>query len=531
MNNNLSKIIDLINSKNYLKAEAGLIPLLQKNPTSFDLNKAMAMTLMAQKKYNKSLIFYQKCMQKNDKDFDVLLNISFLFLKVQQCDMTIKFATDALKVKPETPGPHQNIANAYYLLQDFELARKHIDKCIQIRGGIESKFFYLVKDLRILYGEILLAQGEKKIFSDYCKKLLKNVFDTDLLTRLLRNNPKDIEAVYIDKVYELIKIIPNNKNIIQRNSHLSSSYFFLAEYYSPTDKKKSEEFYIKANMLISEMQRESLFNRQKFYFNIIKFFKKNSLNEIANKIDPNKGKGLIFIVGMPRSGTTLTESILSTANDIAAGGEKNFFPVQLNETISNLNSETILSEKFFIELGDRYLHFVKSHRKNKTNFIDKLPENFLYYKFIKLALPKAKFVHCVRDIWDTSTSLFKQNYSVNVFFASSFFGIATEFANYLYLIDFWKKLDGENCFYEIKYEEMTSDPHKIVNGLWSFLELSGEYDEKKRQSHFGRTASMQQVTKTIYQSSIKKDDFSEKKDDFFKDIENQKKHINSKFLN
>ena len=65
-------------------------------------------------------------------------------------------------------------------------------------------------------------------------------------------------------------------------------------------------------------------------------------------------------------------------------------------------------------------------------------------------------------------------------------------------------MDGENCFYEIKYEEMTSDPHKIVNGLWSFLELSGEYDEKKRQSHFGRTASMQQVTKTIYQSSIKK---------------------------
>ena len=57
MNNNLSKIIDLINSKNYLKAEAGLIPLLQKNPASFDLNKAMAMTLMAQKKYNKSLIY------------------------------------------------------------------------------------------------------------------------------------------------------------------------------------------------------------------------------------------------------------------------------------------------------------------------------------------------------------------------------------------------------------------------------------------------------------------------------------------
>ena len=68
-------------------------------------------------------------------------------------------------------------------------------------------------------------RGEKKIFSDYCKKLLKNVFDTDLLTRLLRNNPKDIEAVYIDKVYELIKIIPNNK-YNSKKFYLSSSYFF-----------------------------------------------------------------------------------------------------------------------------------------------------------------------------------------------------------------------------------------------------------------------------------------------------------------
>ena len=123
---------------------------------------------------------------------------------------------------------------------------------------------------------------------------------------------------------------------------------------------------------------------------------------------------------MPRSGTTLTESILSTASDIQPGGEKVFFSLQLNQIIRDLpKSAERLDAEFFVSLGDRYLESIKQHRKDKKFFIDKLPENYLFYKFIKLALPGSKFIHCHRDPWDNAISLFKQKLLINLY-ASSF---------------------------------------------------------------------------------------------------------------
>ena len=84
------------------------------------------------------------------------------------------------------------------------------------------------------------------------------------------------------------------------------------------------------------MQRESLFVRQKFCFNIYNFFKDFDTTDIENEISPNKGQGLIFILGMPRSGTSLTESVLSTSSKLITGGEKVFFTLQLSEVIKKL---------------------------------------------------------------------------------------------------------------------------------------------------------------------------------------------------
>ena len=62
---------------------------------------------------------------------------------------------------------------------------------------------------------------------------------------------------------------------------------------------------------------------------------------------------------------------------------------------------------FFNDLGDRYLKNIKLQRNQKKFFIDKLPENYLYYNFIKLALPGAKFIHLQRDPWDNAISLLR----------------------------------------------------------------------------------------------------------------------------
>ncbi len=528
MNASLSKIIELVNGKNYAKAEIEIKPLLSNDPDSFDLNKILGIALLAQRKYNGALSCFEKCMNVKDNDFDVLLNISYLFLKVQNLDYAIDFSNKALKIKPDMPGAYQNIGHAYHLMQRFDLAKENIEKSIDLRGGINSQYFYDLPELVNLYAEILLALSEKKKFSTFVKEALRKIYNSSLLLKLLRNDRSDIDPIYIDKTNNMIQNMKSNPNIAERNSHISSGHFFLAEYFAKTDKKKSEENYILANKYIADMQRESLYDRQKFYFNMIKIFKDFDENNIKKFIDPDKGDGLIFIIGMPRSGTTLTESIVSTATDVIAGGEKTFFPIQLNDTVRSFNDETDLSPEFFEDLGSRYLEYIKSHRNGVKNFIDKLPENHLFYKFIKLSLPKAKFIHCFRDPWDNAISLFKQNYSINVNYASSFFGIANEIANYEYLTKFWKSLDGEKALLDVKYEEIIQDKSKIVDKIWEFCQLSGSYSDEKRKSHFGRTASMQQVTKDIYKTSLKKSDFQEFSHSFYEDLTNQANYLKDK---
>ena len=78
---------------------------------------------------------------------------------------------------------------------------------------------------------------------------------------------------------------------------------------------------------------------------------------------------------------------VATANDTVAGGEKVFFTNNLWSIFSDLKPDQKINPVFIKELGDRYLNTIELHRNEAFNFIDKMPANFLYYKFIKLALP------------------------------------------------------------------------------------------------------------------------------------------------
>jgi hypothetical protein len=227
---------------------------------------------------------------------------------------------------------------------------------------------------------------------------------------------------------------------------------------------------------------------------------------------------------MPRSGTTLLESIISTANDCTAGGEKVYFAVHCDPIINKFShDDNDIDENTFHHLGEGYLDIIDIQRKGKKFFIDKLPENYLYYKFIKFALPKAKFIHIHRDPWDNAISIFKQNFVKDIYYGSSFFGIGLQYANYEHLIGLWKQEIDHNIL-DISYDNLILKTNDCINQIWKFCNLKGEYDESKRKSHFAQTASKQQITKSIYSTSIGKKEFEDKKLEFIKNLENQREY-------
>ena len=430
--------------------------------------------------------------------------------------MVIKFAQEAINVNPNGTGAYQNLAECYLSLRKFDKARDYANKAIELRGGPTSKEVLELSDLINLYAEILIAQNNDKEFINFAKEILNTgSYQSDLFKKLLRNNISNIDTKYINVIENLIINKNQFKDLLRRNSYCASAHFCLAEYYSKkSDQFKSEENFIKANKYIADMQRTSLFARQKMYLNVVNFFKTFKADHIEKEIPSKKGEGLIFITGMPRSGTTLTESILSTAPNLVAGGEKLFFSINLTNICSRLDEEAKLDSHFFIDLGDRYLENIELQREGKKFFIDKLPENYIFYKFIKIALPGAKFIHLRRDPWDNAISLFKEHYAENIYFASSFFGIALEIANHDFIIDFWKNSKSDNEIFTLNYEDLVSNTEDLASQLWQYCGLEGKYLSEKRKDHFAATASRQQVKQEIFKTSLKKKEFLEFKDKF-----------------
>lgn len=522
MNLVMSKIINLIKDKKYQSAEKEIKRELVNNPQSFDLNKTLAVVLLWQEKYNSAISFFNICFEINRQDYDVNINLAFLFNKIQDYKLSLEFSRNAEKIDPNRPEAYHNLADSYLNINDLIKAEENILKSIELRGGLETLEIFNYKDTLNIYTDILFLKGDEKKFFEVCVYLLnKGVFFGDLFRKLFRSDKNSISKKHIDNMESILQKIDSNPNYVDRNLTKANIYSCLAEYNQKINKTISEKYYNRSNKLISELQRFSLYDRQEQTKNIINFFENSEMNIPHKNLPSELGDGLIFIIGMPRSGTTLLESIISTADSCIAGGEKVFFVNQCRPMIMQYKKGNF-NFKDLLGLGQRYLDLIDIQRQNKKFFIDKLPENYLYYKFIKNSLPLAKFIHVHRDPWDNAISLFKQYYVNQISYSSSFFGIAIEYANYENIITKWKETKDHNIL-DVSYEDLVSDTNNTTNKIWKFCNLPDKYDESKRVNHFAQTASKFQVREKIYLSSLKKDDFIEFREDFLQNLDNQRK--------
>ena len=523
MNSTMSKIINLMRIKKYQQAELEIFSELKKNPQSFELNKILAMNFISQKKYNLAMNSLNKCYEINPSDYDINVYLSNILNKVQDYKTALQFSSAALEINPDKPEAYHSIAHSYLYIPDLQKAEFNVLKSIKLRGGLDSMEIFNYKDTLNLYTDILYAKGDENSFKSVCSMLLdKGVHSGDLFRKLLRSDKKAILKNHLETLENVLKKIDNNPNLVNKNLTKSSVYSCFAEYYQNTNKEVSEKYFVESNKLISDLQRDSIYQRQVFIKSVIKFFEEPEIEKISKKISGDLGEGLIFIIGMPRSGTTLTESIVATNEDSIAGGEKVFFSVNCRPIIKEYQNG---NSKFdaLLKLGIAYLDIIDIQRKDKKIFIDKMPENYLYYKFIQISLPRAKFIHVYRDPWDNAISLFKQNYVNEITYASSFFGIAIEYANYEHLMKKWKSEEGQNIL-DVNYLDLVTNTEGTAEKIWNFCNLPGKYEKNRRKEYFAQTASKQQVRKEIYTTSLKKTEFSDYFEDFTKNLEEQRSY-------
>lgn len=221
----------------------------------------------------------------------------------------------------------------------------------------------------------------------------------------------------------------------------------------------------------------------------------------------------IFIVGMPRSGTTLVERIISSHSDVRSCGELQDFGVavkELTETASNkvLDVETLhaANKLDFNELGRRYIERTRAIVGNKKHFVDKLPFNFFYIGLIRRALPNAKIVCLLRNPMDTCIGNYRQLFSINSpYYAYSYDLLTTGrfYTEFYRLVQEWQRLEIPN-FKVLNYEKLVANPENEIRDLIDFCGLGWQQQCLHAEQNTApvSTASKVQVREPINSKSI-----------------------------
>jgi tetratricopeptide (TPR) repeat protein len=215
----------------------------------------------------------------------------------------------------------------------------------------------------------------------------------------------------------------------------------------------------------------------------------------------------IFVVGMPRSGTTLVEQILASHPDVAGAGETTLLGAVLDahlprpgypEGLSAADAATLAA------IGADYVERLRRTHAGARRIVDKMPLNFVRIAAIRAVLPNARIIHCIRDARDTCWSIFRQNFEYPLRWTCSQAELGRFYRRYEALMAHWRAVLGPDAFLDVRYEDVVDDLEHEARRMLDFVGLDWDPSclDFHRTDRLVLTASLEQVRRPIYRSSV-----------------------------
>ena len=210
----------------------------------------------------------------------------------------------------------------------------------------------------------------------------------------------------------------------------------------------------------------------------------------------------LLIVGMPRSGTTLVEQIVSSHPAIAAGGELPFWPRRPSGP--GIAEATSLTPQSAHDLSREYLALLRRIGPHASRVTDKAPFNFHRLGLIHLLLPKARIIHCRRHPVDTCLSMYFLHFSERIEFVSDKGDLAFAYRQYARLMEHWRAVLPPDRLIDVDYENLIADREAVTRRLIAFtgLDWHDACLEPERNERTVTTTSLWQARQPVYTTSV-----------------------------
>ena len=445
---------------NYPIAEKLFIRGIQLNPTFKLLWENLAKCFRLQNKFQHAQKAFENLLKLDPNNLEAMGALGTIHIRLSNFDEGIVIYKNLLKQNNKNPRVHLSLGHAH--------------KTVGNRSESEQSYINAIKNFP-LCGEAYWSLANLKTYK-FSDKQIKS------MESALKENIHDLEKIQM--LFALGKAHESNKNF-----------------------DVSFKYYEEGNWL----HRKTLdYNAQENSDSIdktIEFFDENS-----NKLNfngGNKTKDPIFILGLPRAGSTLIEQILSS-HSLIEGTQEHHNIMTIGRNIRSINNTDNYTDSLFelknediLKYGNKYINETMWSRKEKNFFIDKMPNNFPYIGLIKMILPNAKIIDARRNPLDGCFSCFKQFFAKGQHFTYDLDDIARYYKDYERIMSFWNSI-FQDSIYKIVYEDVIENPESEVKKLLNYLELDFEescmdFYKSKRPV---KTASSEQVRQPIYKSGV-----------------------------
>ena len=535
---NLNFAFSCIQNNNYPEAIRIYEKILQENRDIFDANTNLGMLYAQQNNLEKAEKYLNKAIKIDLNNPYALNNLASVLIKLGRNDESIKCSQKAIKIKKNFSLAYNNLGLAQQNIKKIDDAKRSFSKAIETEKSnvlpyynlailyeslndiknseiyylkaieINPKYFSAYNNIMNLYErtnedsklQLIIEKGEKEFSDNFSIKLFKGKlqFKSKLYSEAIRN-------------LESFKFGKNNysKEILRCNT-LANSYDEIKKF------DKAFEYFGLANQINFEINKHRV-NKDtaiKVIENRINFFNEKNLKEWSSINIENEEKNPIFIIGFPRSGTTLLDTILRSHPKIEVIEEKpivNKFIRLLDEKIySNFSNLKDLDQKLLKKMKISYFDILKNYTKleNQKIYIDKMPLNIIHVGEIVRIFPDAKFILAIRHPCDCILSCFMQSFSLNDSMAN-FTDLESTSKFYNQVMILWQKYLRvfKVKYHLIRYEDLVNDFDTSVKKLLNFLDLEWSdtvnkfYETAKDRGKIS-TPSYNQVNKPIYSKSV-----------------------------
>jgi tetratricopeptide (TPR) repeat protein len=472
---------------------------LQISPDLTEAHNNLGAALHALGQLDEAVASYHRALEIKPDFSEAHNNLGGALMDLGQREKAMACYRRALEFNPSFAEAHNNLGCVLGDLGQLDEAIASCRRALQIKPGYAGAHRSL--------GRVLIALGKMDDAERFLTKALElgpNEWSSlSALLSLVPYRPEDPRFNHLDAVYDRRGALPPDEQI-KLNFAMGKAMESIGQY------DRSFNAYEEGNRLhyirhpFDETKPQHLLEMLCAYFTSDLFKKVADLAAALPVIQDDRVP--IFIVGMPRSGTTLIEQMLASHPSLFGAGELN--------TISELASKVVCPlldslewDSFPVELrklGREYIDEVWKLAPNARYITDKMPGNYQYLGLIHLMLPNAKIIHSMRDPMDTCFSCYALRFKFGHEYSYDLETLGRQYLRYRRLMAHWRSVLPEGRILDVRYEDNVADPEREARRLLEYLGLPWDpaclnFHENKRAV---LTPSAVQVRKPIYSSSV-----------------------------